>query len=151
HVALQICVSGSPNAPARVIHPVLDSGPARSPGISPVVLGDELVEGAVLDELRRSSDGCGKAVFAALERPRVRNALNGAGGILRAPDAVTHRHCLVVLTVEQTCNERDGTSRDDFFDEDDTSAPFVLRLPADVETQIDFLEVAVERDGDAAN
>src|SRR5260370_29964760 len=60
-------------------------------------------------------------------------------------------HGLVVLTVEQTCNERDATARHDFLDEDDTSAPFVLRLPADVEAQVDFLEVAMERDGDPAN
>ncbi len=62
---------------------------------------------------------------------------------------VASRQGDVVLVVEVAGDQGDGGPRHDLLDEDDAAAPLVAGFVADVEAQVDLLEVAVEGDGQA--
>jgi hypothetical protein len=62
-----------------------------------------------------------------------------------------HREGEVRLVIEEASHSSDGTPRRDFADEDDTPASFGARVTSNVEAQIDFVEVPMERDRDAAD
>jgi hypothetical protein len=55
----------------------------------------------------------------------------------------------VVFVVEAVGDEGDEAARDDFADEDDATAEFVVDCAADVEAKIDFREACVAGNGNA--
>src|SRR4051812_49453231 len=56
---------------------------------------------------------------------------------------------LVPLVVKAVGDQCDGAARGDFSNEDNAAAGLAADLAADVESQVDFREVRVERDGNA--
>lgn len=63
---------------------------------------------------------------------------------------MAHRERDVFFAVSDAGDGGDGAARDNFAEEDDAAANFAGCFAADVEAEIDFVEIRVERDGEEA-
>ena len=132
--------------PAGVGYAVLAGAAVAAFGVTPVVLGDELVEAVGSDGFGegRGLDGDGLPVAAVA--PVVADVEGGGGG----GPGVAGAGGRVGLAVEGTGGEGNGVLRNDLGDEDYSAAGGAVGQDAlDVEAEVHFFEVGVERDGDA--
>ena len=64
-------------------------------------------------------------------------------------DRVSHRQRDIRFTVKCAGDERDRTTRNDLTDKNNTAPPRVSRFFPNIEAQIHFLEIPMQRDGKA--
>src|SRR5439155_5796229 len=112
-------------------------------GVAPVVLGDEFGVRAGRSGLRFAARAHFKRFPFRTAAPRIRDLHSKIGMF----DLVFHRHGQVWLAVKRARDRSDGALRDKFADKDDTASPRVRRFPPNVEAQIHFFEIAVQRNG----
>jgi hypothetical protein len=106
--------------------------------VAPIVLGDECGLLAVDDQGRRALSPRGDAIPVAAVLPRVIDAVG------RDPMPRRQRH--VRFVVDDARDQRDRDAWHDFLHEHDATAHDAIDRAADVEPQVDLVEVGVERD-----
>lgn len=145
-VAIEGGCGAGPDAPGDVGDAVFQAASIAARGIAPIVLGDELLDAARLRQgwvARRGgaegapSRGDAKLVF-------------GGDGCWFALHAMAHGECDVIFAVRDAGDGGDGAARDDFADEKDAAADFGARFAADIEAEINLVEIRVEGDGEEA-
>jgi hypothetical protein len=115
-------------------------------GITPIVLGNELQQAAV-----RGLHGTGRCLRRELtprsvELPSILGRLDRAMQV----DAVLRWKAEVVLLIRKPGNLRDCPPGHDFGDKDDASPVLVPGVTANIEPQVDLVEIGVKRNGKRA-
>jgi hypothetical protein len=116
-------------------------------GIAPGVFGDEFFGRTGSDEYRRAACGRGNKFLASVPSPRI----TAPQPISLALDRVRHGIGDIRLAVEVLGESGDGAPRDNLPHEYDATAPALCRSMPDIETQIDLLEITMEREGNSKN
>ena len=138
---VQIALGPTPDPPGRMLDVVFAQAAAAG-RIAPVVLGNELLVAAPDQWLRRAAGQNADrfpflpALPAILDVQRVAFVL----------DQMAHRQDAVGLAVNSAGDEGDRPARHQFADKSDAAAPALSGFAADVEPQVDFLEIAEHRD-----
>ena len=126
---------------------ILDRAAVALCAVTPVVFGDKLFEAADLWKFERAVRVNPHVVPAAGRLEGVFYRFVGAASFVVEREAVSHRQGDVGLVVDPPRYGCDGPAGHDFFDEHDTSTDFVAHFSADVESQVKFLEVSMQRNG----
>src|SRR5437879_4070536 len=111
-------------------------------GVAPIMFGDELLVRPGRNILRFASRSHRKRFPLRTASPGIRHFYSKIDMF----DFVFHWQREIVFAVKRACDERDGPARNEFANEDNAASPGVGRFLADVETQIQFFKIAMERD-----
>ena len=119
-------------------------------GVTPIVFGDKLLLRAI--QQRSGIALRMKADFApvAMESPSMRR-LDAALGIIVPANLVRHGQRYVILVVECSRNQGNGSARHDLADEYNSVALLALFSPFYIEPQVHLREVGVEGNPGAEN
>jgi hypothetical protein len=140
---------GGPDFPAGVGDLVFEGGAVALASVAPVVFGDEVGFGVFGDVVGLAEGGGGDVGPSGGGFPGVVDARRGVG--FQHGSGAVHGAGDVGFVVAEAGECGDGEAGDDFLDEGDAAADFAGgEGAAGVEAEVDFFEVAVERDGDAA-
>src|SRR5262245_41370563 len=116
-------------------------------GVTPVVLGDERLLRVVGGQVWGARE-----IEAELVPPvGVEPLIRGASTRRARPDLMAHRNREVVLVVDRSRDPGDRAPGGDFLDENHTAPPTIFRLAANVESQVELLEIAVPGDRKSPN
>jgi hypothetical protein len=117
----------------------------RAAGRNPSNVGDEFLARPGLRFAGLATCGNFQTIFSAGEGPFVGQAPD----ISLRLRPMTHRQRHVILVIKDARGPGDGTTRNQFLDENHTAPPAARRLPFDVEAKIHLLEIGMKRNCDS--
>src|SRR6516162_6155835 len=118
-----------------MVDAVFKRGAAGPPGVSPIVLGNELLQVAFPSGGRLTPKASVQLAPTRL-LPAVFDGLSCGPAI----QGVRHRPSHIIFAIEPARHFCDRNARDDFRDENDSPAHFAIHETPDVKTQIHFVK-----------
>ena len=146
-ISAEIGFHGVPNPPGWMGNPVLDGAAAGLSAIAPVMFRNELVERALRDLAGLAGGVDGQAVPVARQPPRIFDAQGGA----LARKLVRHRQTAVILAIDPAGDGRDRAPGNDLLNENDAALHGTGFAPANVESEVHLVKIAVERNGNSVH
>src|SRR2546423_5202259 len=141
-IGVELCGLRFPQMPARMFDAVFAAS-ITSRGVTPVMFGDEFLVRPVAGTLRLA-DCSHRQRFPA---PAASPLILSKDATVLVLERVPHRQRQIRLAIKRAGDERDGSAWHQLPNENDTAPPFARAFPPDIKTEIHFLEIAMERDG----
>src|SRR3981081_3234217 len=123
------------------------AAPSPHTGVAPIMFGDEIA-------VRAGRNNLWFAARAHLERfpfaaasPRIFHAQSKIDMF----DLVLHRKREIIFSIKRASDQRDSATRNQFAHKDHPASPRVDGFLADVEAQVHFFEIAMQRNGQPEN